>query len=62
MEHNQGPRISVDNSWVLFRGERVIWLPPEFRGPSCHALSHNILALGYPTGRVLVLSFFAPSD
>lgn len=62
MEHEQDSQISVEDSWVCLRGKSVIWLPPEFRGPQCHAIKHDVLALGYPTGRVLVIGFCAPSD
>jgi WD40 repeat protein len=62
IEHEQGSQISVEGSWVCFRGERVIWLPSELRGPSCHAINNDILTLGYGNGLVLVISFRAHSD
>lgn len=62
VEHKQGSHISVESSWVCFRGERVIWLPPELREPSCRAINHDILALGYLNGLVLIIRFRAHSD
>lgn len=62
MEHEQGSWISVENSWVGLRGERLLWLPPELRGPNCFDIKHDILVLGYRDGRVLIIRFCVPSD
>ncbi|KAL4981521.1 hypothetical protein BDW68DRAFT_172274 [Aspergillus falconensis] len=61
MKHERS-QISVENAWICFGGEKVIWLPPELRGLSCHAIKHDILALGYGNGRVLIIRFCAHSD
>ena len=62
MEHEQDSQISIEDSWVCLRGKSVLWLPPEFRRPQCHAIKRDVLALGYYTGRVLVIGFCASSD
>ena len=62
MEHEQDSQISIEDSWVCLRGKSVLWLPPEFRRARCHAIKRDVLALGYYTGRVLVIGFCASSD
>ena len=62
MEHEQDSQISVEDSWVCLRGKSILWLPPEFRRPQCHAIKRDVLALGYQTGRVLIIKFCAPSN
>ena len=48
--------------WINLNGKNVLWLPPEFRRPQCHAIKRDVLALGYQTGRVLIIKFCAPSN
>ena len=62
MEHEQDSQISVEDFWVCLRGKSILWLPPEFRRPQCHAIKRDVLALGYQTGRVLIIKFCAPSN
>ncbi|PLB35837.1 NACHT and WD40 domain protein [Aspergillus candidus] len=40
-----------ESQWITMNGEKVIWLPPEFR-PICSAIRGNTLALGHASGRV----------
>ncbi|CAG7944824.1 unnamed protein product [Penicillium nalgiovense] len=60
VKHGQGPHISVEHSWVCFGGEKVLWLPHEFRGRVCHAIKHDTLAMGYTNGRVLIIRLSTP--
>lgn len=43
----------VEGQWVTLRGEKALWLPPEYR-PSCSAVKHNALAMGHVLGRVSI--------
>ncbi|KAJ5159658.1 uncharacterized protein N7482_006662 [Penicillium canariense] len=45
-----------DGRWILLHGERVLWLPPEYR-PTCSAVSGSTLALGHASGLVSFISF-----
>ena len=44
-----------ENEWVTYKGRRVLWLPKAYR-PAIHAFHNNSLALGYISGRFMVLS------
>jgi WD40 repeat protein len=57
--HKPSPQVSVANDWVIFGGEKVLWLPFEHRQPSCSAIKDGILALGYFDGRVSIVGFSA---
>jgi hypothetical protein len=48
--------ISIDNGWVTQDGQKLLWLPPDFR-PSCSAVSINVLAFGHLSGFVTFLEF-----
>ncbi|KAL2886900.1 Vegetative incompatibility protein HET-E-1 [Ceratocystis lukuohia] len=52
--------ISKDGIWVLRNQERVIWLPPSYR-PVRSAIAHQKVALGTPSGRVIVIGFRSTS-
>jgi WD40 repeat protein len=48
--------VQVENQWVTIRGEKAIWLPPDYRlCPS--AAKGNILALGHVSGQLTILQF-----
>ncbi|PYH76604.1 NACHT and WD40 domain protein [Aspergillus uvarum CBS 121591] len=49
--------ISVADSWVYLRGERALWLPPDYRHFMCFAIKDTILALGLNSGRVPIIRF-----
>ncbi|KAH8703496.1 WD40-repeat-containing domain protein [Talaromyces proteolyticus] len=44
--------------WIALGGDKVLWLPPEFR-PSCSAIKDRIIALGHASGRISFLGFRA---
>ncbi|KAJ5734341.1 hypothetical protein N7493_003127, partial [Penicillium malachiteum] len=50
------PKISIYNEWVELQGEKILWLPTEYR-PLCSALNDNIIALGRRSGNVSFLGF-----
>ncbi|KAL8364978.1 hypothetical protein RB595_004001 [Gaeumannomyces hyphopodioides] len=43
-------------SWITYDGERVLWLPHEFR-PSSSAAWGSAIAIGFASGRVLIFRF-----
>ncbi|KAJ5275561.1 hypothetical protein N7505_004106 [Penicillium chrysogenum] len=48
-------QISLSSNWVSLGGEKLIWLPAEYRSFVCQAVKDATLALGYEDGRVLVI-------
>ncbi|KAJ5343379.1 NACHT and WD40 domain protein [Penicillium brevicompactum] len=48
----------LKGEWVMFLGQKVLWLPPEYR-PRVSAVKDGILALGLASGRVLFIRFCA---
>ncbi|KAJ5742537.1 NACHT and WD40 domain protein [Penicillium nucicola] len=50
-------RISVSNDWIAFKNEYLIWLPAEYRKFNYSAIQGGVLAIGYPNGRILIVSF-----
>jgi WD40 repeat protein len=53
--------ISLADQWVYMKGEKVLWLPFEYSQFSCLSTKEGALALGYPSGRVLILQLLAPN-
>ncbi|KAK0721143.1 hypothetical protein B0H67DRAFT_536136 [Lasiosphaeris hirsuta] len=48
--------LSGDGSWITWRGRGSIWLPPDFRpGESDVSRDGSAIAIGRPTGRVVIL-------
>jgi hypothetical protein len=46
--------IIIRGRWVTRNGQRLIWLPPDFR-PTCAATSGNNVVLGHSSGRLTFL-------
>ncbi|KAJ6261633.1 WD40 repeat-like protein [Drechslerella dactyloides] len=51
-------RILIDDEWLIRSGERLIWLPPNYR-PRCSAIHDNTIGMGHASGGV---SFFTFND
>jgi WD40 repeat protein len=49
------PLLSQD--WIAEGGTNILWLPPNYRSPTCVAVWNGILVLGYSTGRISVFGF-----
>lgn len=51
--------VSIVEDWVLFRGKRVLWLPPEYRYVSHKVVgvNGNSLLIGHQSGDVTYISF-----
>ncbi len=45
--------------WCLqaLEGQNLLWLLPEYRATTCTTVYNDMLALGYPSGQVIVLEF-----
>ena len=54
--HRTGYGFSGDRCWVTWHGTDLLWLPAECR-PVCSAVAASGVAIGCPTGRVVVLGF-----
>ncbi|KAL2826365.1 WD40-repeat-containing domain protein [Aspergillus pseudoustus] len=50
----QENEIFVRKKWVTRNGQRLIWLPPDYRA-TCAATSGNSVVLGHPSGRLTFL-------
>jgi WD40 repeat protein len=48
--------IFVDEEWILHNGERLLWLPSEYR-PDKVAVHGSTVALVYSSGRLLLMKF-----
>jgi hypothetical protein len=59
-QHKANSRIFVAEDWVVFGNEKALWLPFEYRQPSCSAIKDDTLALGYNDGRVSIVVFSVP--
>jgi len=56
------PQLSLMYDWVVFGGERLLWLPSEYRSSSCSTTKGGLLALGYGDGRVVIIGFYTPVE
>jgi hypothetical protein len=54
----QGSSCGIDaqNRWVTYDGENKLWLPPDYR-PGQSAIYEKTIAIGYRSGRVLIIGF-----
>jgi WD40 repeat protein len=53
---HHGYGLSVDQGWITWNGQNVLWLPSEYR-PSCLAIASSTIVIGCPSGRVLTINF-----
>ncbi|KAN0066955.1 vegetative incompatibility protein HET-E-1 [Elaphomyces granulatus] len=49
--------IFVNDEWVTYDGQSLLWLPPDYRFFTCSALFNNRLVLGCASGRVAFIEF-----
>jgi WD40 repeat protein len=50
-------QITVDQDWIEFEGEPILWLPKKYRHYSCSVSQKSTAVLGYPSGQVLIMKF-----
>ncbi|EMR90185.1 putative vegetative incompatibility protein het-e-1 protein [Botrytis cinerea BcDW1] len=57
--HRQG--LSIDEFWVIWNDQNLLWLPPDFR-PESFTVSHTSskLAIGCQSGRVFIIGINNP--
>ena len=46
--------LSVQGDWVSRATEKILWLPPEYRGDPL-AIKGNMIAIGSKQGRVVII-------
>ncbi|KAK4250244.1 NACHT nucleoside triphosphatase [Corynascus novoguineensis] len=51
-----GYGLSSNNTWITYQGEKLLWLPPEYR-PLSSAISGTTMSIGCSSGRVLMFKF-----
>ncbi|KAJ5768761.1 NACHT and WD40 domain protein [Penicillium odoratum] len=51
----------LENTWITLNGERILWLPPEYR-PVCSVVHRDNIILGHASGRISFLGFSAISE
>lgn len=49
--------LSLSDSCICIKGKTPLWLPAKYRACTCHAVMGNTLALGYTSGKVLIIGF-----
>jgi WD40 repeat protein len=50
----QDHKLGIRDAWIVRGEEHMLWLPAEYR-PSCWAVAGSKVAMGCPSGRVLIL-------
>jgi WD40 repeat protein len=48
--------LSGDRSWITWNGNKVLWLPTEYR-PRCSMVKEQTITIGCASGRVLFFDF-----
>jgi WD40 repeat protein len=47
----------LSKDWIAKGATNILWLPPDYRSPTCIAVWNGILVLRYSLGRVSILGF-----
>jgi WD40 repeat protein len=47
----------VLNEWIVEKDVKILWLPPDYRFPSCKAIWNRNLVLGYRSGQLSLFGF-----
>ncbi|KAL3484438.1 hypothetical protein BJX62DRAFT_54438 [Aspergillus germanicus] len=56
----QDIEIFVREKWITRNGQRLIWLPPDYR-VTCAVASDNCVVLGHASGRLTNVSHLYPT-
>ncbi|KAF1809453.1 WD40 repeat-like protein [Eremomyces bilateralis CBS 781.70] len=51
------PSAFIEDEWVWYGGERILWLPLEYQQSTCTAVHGSTVAFGYSSGQVLIIGF-----
>ncbi|KAH0539082.1 hypothetical protein FGG08_004380 [Glutinoglossum americanum] len=49
--------LNAERSWITYRGENLLWFPPEYR-PACQEFRDDLIALGCSSGRVIIIRVY----
>jgi WD40 repeat protein len=49
-------QLSLNGDWVILNGQKVLWLPPDYR-PVRVAIYNGVMAAGCSSGRIFFLKF-----
>jgi WD40 repeat protein len=52
-----GYSFSPDRRWITYRGENLLWLPPDYRPKAAVAVSGNTLAIPVSSGGYVIVTF-----
>jgi WD40 repeat protein len=52
----QASKYGINETWITYRGQKLLWLPPEYR-PSASAISETTIVIGCASGCVLIIKF-----
>jgi hypothetical protein len=44
-------------AWVALNAMKLLWIPPEYRKPTCMSIQNNMVALGYNSSQAVILVF-----
>jgi WD40 repeat protein len=55
-EYKSEPALSVAKDWVVEKGTKIVWLPPDYRA-TCEAVWNKVVVLGHSSGRISLLEF-----
>ncbi|KAL7911650.1 hypothetical protein GGI35DRAFT_491816 [Trichoderma velutinum] len=56
----EGYGVSLDRAWITWNGEKVLWLPPDYRMTRWMARSHHCIAMANSREYPCILRFFGP--
>ncbi|KAH7129148.1 vegetative incompatibility protein HET-E-1 [Dactylonectria macrodidyma] len=59
-KHLDNVEISPDDSWILWQGTPLFWIPKPFRGGLLSRVDGSMVILGSGSGRVIVMRFKDP--
>jgi WD40 repeat protein len=53
-----GYSLNSDGAWITWKGQNVLWLPPEYR-PYQSAVASSTIVIGCKSDRVLIINFLS---
>jgi WD40 repeat protein len=54
---NKCPLVFIEDRWVKFNKNAVLWLPSEYL-PSCTAVYREIICIGHKSGKITILQLY----
>jgi hypothetical protein len=56
--HRQSLGLCKDKTWITWDSHKILWLPPMYR-PGRSAVAASTVAIGCPSGRIVLMTFSA---